>query len=395
MPDLSSYRAEFPILSRSVYMISNSLGAMPRRVSGSLADYVETWATRGVRAWAERWWTMGTEVGDAIGRIIGAPAGSVSMHENVTTAHGVVLSCLPVPGRRRRIVCCAGDFPSTIYLLRAQHALGFELTIVPAEADFAVDVAKVVDAIDETTAIVAISHVLFRSSFILDPRPIIERAHAVGAQVVLDTYQSAGIIPVDVTALGVDFATGGCLKWLCGGPGNAFLYTRPDLLRTVRPRLTGWFSHSEPFAFNLDAFEPHADARRMMNGTPSIPAWYAALPGLRILQEIGIAVVRARSQALTARLLEAVDQHGFRTIAARDPTQLAGTVAVDVPDALLAARTLNARDYVVDYRPGVGIRVSPHFYNTEDEVDRLMTELARIVAAKDYALDVTGPTIVT
>ena len=209
MPDLSTYRAEFPILSRSVYMISNSLGAMPRGVSASLADYAEIWATRGVRAWAERWWTMGTEVGDAIGRLIGAPAGSVSMHENVTTAHAVALSCLPVPGRRRRIVCCAGDFPSTIYLLRAQHALGFELTIVPAEADFTVDAARIVDAIDETTAIVAISHVLFRSSFIVDPRPIIERAHAVGAQVVLDTYQSAGIIPVDVTALGVDFATGG------------------------------------------------------------------------------------------------------------------------------------------------------------------------------------------
>ncbi len=395
MSDLSTYRAEFPILSRSVYMISNSLGAMPRAVSASLSDYAETWATRGVRAWAERWWTMGNEVGDAIGRLIGAPAGSVSMHENVTTAHAVALSCLPVPGGRRHIVCCAGDFPSTIYLLRAQHALGFELKIVPTEADFTVNAAKIVDAIDETTAIVAISHVLFRSSFIVDPRPIIERAHAVGAQVVLDTYQSAGIIPVDVTALGVDFATGGCLKWLCGGPGNAFLYTRPDLLRTVRPRLTGWFSHTEPFAFGLDAFEPQADARRMMNGTPSIPAWYAALPGLRILEQVGIALVRARSQALTGRVLEVADRHGLHTIATRDPTQLAGTVAVDVPDALLAARTLNARDYVVDYRPGVGIRISPHFYNTEDEVDRLMAELARIVATKDYDPGATRGSIVT
>jgi kynureninase len=395
MSDLSTYRAEFPILSRSVYMISNSLGAMPRAVSASLADYAETWATRGVRAWAERWWTMGTELGDAIGRIVGAPANSVSMHENVTTAHAIVLSCLPVPGRRRRIVCCAGDFPSTIYVLRAQEALGFELTIVPAEADFSVDVARVADAIDDTTAIVAISHVLFRSSFILDPRPIIERAHAVGAQVVLDTYQSAGIIPVDVTGLGVDFATGGCLKWLCGGPGNAFLYTRPDLLATVRPRLTGWFSHSEPFAFGIDAFEPHADARRMMNGTPSIPAWYAALPGLRILEAVGIAAVRARSQALTARVLDGADRHGFRTIARRDPSRLAGTVALDVPDAPLVARTLSARDYVVDYRRGVGIRVSPHFYNTEDEVDQLMEELARIVATKDYDTNATRAGIVT
>ena len=395
MSDLSRYRAEFPILSRAVYMISNSLGAMPRGVAASLAEYADTWATRGVRAWAERWWTMGTEVGDAIGRIIGAPAGSVSMHENVTTAHAVVLSCLPVPGRRRRLVCCAGDFPSTIYLLRAQGALGFELTIVPAEADFSVDVQRVVDAIDHTTALVAISHVLFRSSFILDPQPIIERAHAVGAQVVLDTYQSAGIIPVDVTALGVDFATGGCLKWLCGGPGNAFLYTRPDLLRIVRPRLTGWFSHGEPFAFDLGPFEPHADARRMMNGTPSIPAWHAALPGLRILDEIGIGAVRGRSQALAARLLDAVDQHGYRTIAPRDPARLAGTVAIDVPDALLVARTLNARDFVVDYRTGVGIRVSPHFYNTEAEIDELISELARILRTREYDAGAARPTIVT
>jgi kynureninase len=390
-----SYRDEFPILSRSVYMISNSLGAMPRGVTASLAEYAETWATRGVRAWAERWWTMGTEVGDAVGRIIGAPPGSVSMHENVTTAHAVALSCLPVPGSRRRLVCSAGDFPSTIYLLRAQAALGFELTIVPVEPDCSVDVQRVVDAIDETTAIVAISHVLFRSSFILDPRPIVERAHAVGAQVVLDTYQSAGIIPVDVTALGVDFATGGCLKWLCGGPGNAFLYTRPDLLRVVRPRLTGWFAHAEPFAFDAGELDPHADARRMLNGTPSIPAWHAALPGLRILEEIGIDAVRTRSQALTRRLLDQVDEHGFRTVAARDPARLAGTVAIDVPDALLAARTLNSRDYVVDYRAGVGIRVSPHFYNTEAEVDQLIGELARIVRTRDYDPTASRRTVVT
>ena len=395
MPDPLSYRPEFPILADSVYMISNSLGAMPRGVAVSLAEYADTWATRGVRAWAERWWTMGTEVGDAVGRIIGAPAGSVSMHENVTTAHAVALSCLPVTGRRRRLLCCAGDFPSTIYLLRAQEAFGFELNIVPAEADLSVDVQRVVDAIDDTTAIVAISHVLFRSSFIVDPRPIIERAHAAGAQVVLDTYQSAGIIPLDVAGLGVDFATGGCLKWLCGGPGNAFLYTRPDLLSAVRPRLTGWFSHGEPFAFDPGPFEPLPDARRMMNGTPSIPAWYAALPGLRILEEVGIDAVRARSQTLTARLLDGIDGHGLRTVAPRDPARLAGTVAIDVPDALLVTRTLNARDVVVDFRAGAGIRVSPHFYNTESEIDELVAELARIVRTRDYDAGAASRTIVT
>jgi kynureninase len=386
MRSLTAYRPEFPILDRTVYMISNSLGAMPRAVAESLAEYADTWATRGVRAWGERWWAMNRETGDAVGRIIGAPAGSVSMHENVTTAHAVVLSTLPLPGRRTQLVCCSGDFPSTLYLCRAQQALGFELVVVPAERGCTIDESRLVEAIGERTALVLISHVLFRSSWVIDPRPIVERAHAVGARVVLDTYQSAGIVPLDVTSLGVDFATGGCLKWLCGGPGNAFLYTRPDLLAELRPRLTGWFAHPNPFAFDVDteAFEPPADARRMLSGTPAIPAWYAALPGLRIIDEVGVGRIRERSHALTQRLLDHVDAHGFSTVASRTPERLGGTVAVDVPDALAVARTLNARDVVVDYRPGVGIRISPHFYNTDEDVDATMAEIARIVRTKDY-----------
>jgi kynureninase len=390
--DLSALRAEFPILERTVYMISNSLGAMPRGAATGLAEYAQTWATRGVRAWAERWWAMGTEVGDRIGQLIGANPGSVSMHENVTTAHAIVLSTLPIGTPRRRIVVTEGDFPSTIYLCRAQETLGFELVVVPAEPDMSVKVERVIEAIDDRTALVAVSHVLFRSAFILDPAPIIERAHAVGAQVVLDTYQSAGIVPLTVSGLRVDFATGGCLKWLCGGPGNAFLYTRPDRLPVLRPRLTGWFSHPEPFAFGPGEFEPLPDARRMMNGTPSIPAWHAALAGLELMLNVGIDRIRDRSRAMTARLLAHVDAHGYRTVAPRNPDRLGGTVAIDVPDGLAVARTLNARDYVVDYRPGAGIRVSPHVYNTDDEVNALIDELTRIVKTKEYVEPMTrGP----
>jgi kynureninase len=385
MDPLTRWRDEFPILSRSVYMISNSLGAMPRGVEASLAAYAQTWATRGVRAWAERWWTMGREVAEHVGAIVHAPAASVSLHENVSTAHAVALSTLPPPGRRDTIVCTAGDFPSMVYQFRAQQALGFRLVVVPARDDFTVDTARVVDSIDERTALVAVSHVLFKSSFILDPAPIVERARAVGAPVMLDLYQSAGIIPVDLTALGVDFAAGGCLKWLCGGPGNAFLYTRPDRLPSMRPRFTGWFSHPEPFAFSTEDFEPLADARRMGNGTPAIPAYYAALPGLRIIRDVGVDRIRTASRELTSGLLEAIDRYGFTTIATRDPDRLAGTVAVDVPDALAVARTLNARDFVVDYRPGVGIRLSPHFYNTGDEIAAVVNEIARIVERRDYA----------
>jgi kynureninase len=292
-----------------------------------------------------------------------------------------------------------------VYLYRAQQQTGFELRIVPGEADLTMRTDRVLDAIDEHTAVVAVSHVLFRTSYIIDAHAIARRAREVGAISILDTYQSAGIIPVDVAALGVDFAVGGCLKWLCGGPGNAFMYTHPDRRSTARPAFTGWLAQRRPFDFELgsdpdfgaidtaprdeartspDLTPFRDDAMRMMNGTPSIPAYYAAIAGLDIINEVGVDRIRARSRELTARLLALVDEHGFSSAAARDPERLAGTVAVNVPDALAVARTLKARNFVVDYRPPVGVRISPHFYNTIDEVERIMAEIRSIVEKRDY-----------
>jgi kynureninase len=309
------------------------------------------------------------------------------MLENVTTAHMVALSCLRPSGTRRRIVCAAMDFPSMLYLYRAQQALGFDVTIVPAEEDLTVRTDRFVEAIDDTAAAVAFSHVLFRTSYIMDAAAIAKRAREAGARVILDTYQSAGIIPVDVTALDVDFAVGGCLKWLCGGPGNAFLYARPDVRKHVRPSFTGWVSHRNPFAFEVDPPEDRDvrdDAMGMMNGTPSIPAYYAALAGLDIIHEVGVDRIREQSTRLTRRLLALVDKHGFTSAASRDPQRLAGTVAISVPDALQVARTLKAREFIVDYRPPVGVRLSPHFYNTVEEIDRVVDEIASIVRKRDY-----------
>jgi kynureninase len=381
---LEGWREEFPILHGSLYMISNSLGAMPRAAARSLAEYAETWATRGVRAWEERWWEMAGEVGNHVGAIVGAPAGSVSMHDNVTTAQMVALSCLAPRGRRRKIVCSAADFPSMVRLYRAQESLGFEVHVVDAGADLDVGEDRLVDAIDEETLIVAFSHVLFRTSFIVDPRPVVERARRVGALTMLDVYQSAGIVPLDVSELGVDFATGGCLKWLCGGPGNGFLYTRPERLAALRPRFTGWLALARPFAFDLDDDAVRDDGLRMMNGTPPIPAYYAALPGLDIIGRVGVDRIRAQSRRMTAHLLDLVDHRGWPTRTPRTPDRVAGTVAIDVPDALPASRALKARDVLVDYRPRVGIRVSPHFYNTFDELDRLVRTLDEVLDAKDF-----------
>jgi len=384
MTDLGKWRDEFPILSRSVYMISNSLGAMPRKTAAYLAEYANTWATRGVRGWEDRWWEMPLEVGNRIARIIGAPAGTVSMHENVTSAHMTALSCVRPSGDRTRIVCSAMDFPSMIYLYRAQQRYGFDVHVVPASTDLSVSTDRMLEAIDRRTTVVAVSHVLFRTSYIMDAAAIAARARDVGATMILDTYQSAGIIPLDVTALGVDVVVGGCLKWLCGGPGNAFMYTRPDRLADARPAFTGWLSRRQPFAFEADDEGRRDDAMRMMNGTPSIPAYYAALAGLEIIGEVGVTRIREHSIALTAHLLSLVDRYGFKSAASRDANRLAGTVAIDVPDAPLVARTLKAREFLVDYRPPVGIRISPHFYNTRDEIDRIMAEMASIVSKRDY-----------
>src|SRR3954467_1235828 len=286
--DLARWRAEFPILARTVYMINNSLGAMPRQAGQHLVDYANAWATRGGRGWEERWWEMPLEIGNQIARIIGAPAGTVSMHENVTTAHMVALSTVQPSPARRRIVCTAMDFPSVVYLARAQQRSGFELHVVSAEDDLTVRTDRILDAIDERTAVVAVSHVLFRTSYILDAAAIARRARDVGALSILGTYQAAGIIPVDVGELGVDFAVGGCLKWLCGGPGNGWLYVRPDLIDTLEPRFTGGMAHENPVPFEPPPIRYTKGPMRFLNGTPQIPALYAAIEGLRIVNEVGV-----------------------------------------------------------------------------------------------------------
>ncbi len=391
---IESLRAEFPILESNVYMISNSLGAMPRGARDGLAEYAEVWGSRGIRAWGETWWEMGGEIGNCIGEIIGAPAGSICMQENVTTAQMTVLSSLRPTADRNTIVATEMDFPSLLYLYEAQREAGFDLKLVPGEPDLSVRTDKILDAIDESTLVVAVSHVLFRNSYILEAAAIVEKARSVGARVLLDVYQSAGIIPLDVTALGVDYAVGGCLKWLCGGPGTGFLYTHPDLLAAAKPKFTGWLAHREPFSFE-PTLRTRDDAMRLMNGTPPIPAYYAARAGLEIIKQVGVDNIREQSKRMTAHLLRRVDALGFQFHASRDPERIAGTVAVDVPDGRFVARTLHRNDYLVDYRVKAGIRISPHFYNTFDEIDAIMNEMARIVRENDYDLDEPFASVVT
>jgi kynureninase len=378
-PDLLAWREEFSILARVTYLISNSLGAMPRAVREALASYADDWATEGVRSWETRgWFTLPVEVGDLIAPLLGAPAGSVSTHANVTLASAVVASCLDFTGERNRIVCSALNFPSIIYLYRQQERRGARLHLVDSPDGIHVPLDDMLAAIDERTALVPISHVIFKSAFIQDVEAIVRRAREVGALVALDTYQSAGAMPVEVARWDVDFAVGGTLKWLCGGPGVAYLYVKPELAAELEPALTGWMAHREPFAFDPGPMERNDGAWRFANGTPAIPALRACRPGLEIVNRVGVEVIRANSLRQTRRLIDAADARGWTVNTPRDDAQRGGTVSIMVPDCERVSRELLARDILIDFRPGAGIRLSPHFYTTDQEIDRAVAAIAEL-----------------
>jgi len=383
--DLLRYRAEFPILERTTYLISNSLGAMPRGVYDSLRSYADTWATRGVRAWHEGWWELAGKVGDEIGVLMNAPSGSVSTHQNVTTCQAVVASCFDFSGPRNKIVFSDMNFPSVIYFWQAQQRSGARVQMVKTDDGITVPTERLLEAIDEQTLLVPISHVIFRSSYIQDAQAIIEKAHRVGAMVVLDTFQSLGSVPVDVTALNVDFVCGGVLKWLCGGPGVAYLYVRPDLGGKLEPKLTGWFAHQNSMGFEVGPIQYADPPYRFMNGTTHIPALEAARPGLKIIREIGVPRIREKSKRQTAKLIELADRHDWRVNTPRDPEKRGGTVSIAMPDAFDVCQELLRRDILVDYRPQAGVRMSPHFYTTDQEIEAAIAAVDEILHTRSLA----------
>jgi kynureninase len=384
MDELLKWRGEFPILGRTTYMISNSLGAMPRGVYDSMRAYADSWAERGVRAWEEGWWEMAVGVGDKIAPLIGAAPGEISLHQNVTLTQAVISSCFDFRGARNKVVMTDLEFPSIQYFYHEQRRKGARVELVASSDAVRIDLDKFLAAIDETTLLVPISHVLFRSSYIVDARAIIERAHRVGAHVILDTFQAAGTIPIDVRALAADFAVGGVLKWLCGGPGVAYLYVRENLRAKLQPALTGWIAHQRPFAFEAGAIEPRSDSFRYLNGTPHVPALFACQPGLDILNAVGISAIREKSMRMTTRLMEGAKSRGWRVNTPENCAERAGTVSVDCPHAAEVCRELLAREILVDYRPKAGVRLSPHFYNREDECDFALAQMEEILRTQAW-----------
>jgi kynureninase len=374
---LLEYRAKFPALEQCVHLISHSLGCVPAQAAHDLAEFAEEWKTKSITAWSD-WLPEVDRAAMRIEKIIGAPRGSVIMHTNVSTIMAVVASCFEFKPERNKVVYEALQFPTVSYVWQAEQRRGAECVLVESKDGKTIDTEAMIAAIDERTLIVPMSHVVFSSAYIQDAKRIAARAREVGAHVVLDCYQSIGIIPVDVVDLGVSFACGGSVKYLCGGPGAAWLYVRPDLIEQFAPRVTGWFGNEAPFAFTMPDQTYADNVWRYMGGTPAIAALYQARAGQTIVGEIGATKIREKSLWLTTKCIQWVDELGFTLNTPREASQRGGSVVFDFVGSADVCRELNRRKFFCDHRPGVGIRIAPHFYTKAEEIDLFFGELKKI-----------------
>ncbi|HEX5719514.1 MAG TPA: aminotransferase class V-fold PLP-dependent enzyme, partial [Thermoanaerobaculia bacterium] len=359
----------------------NSLGAMPRGVEDELAAFARAWGERGVRAWHEGWWEMSAETGDLLAPLLGVRPGAVSMHQNVSVAAALFISAIDYPAARNRIVYTELNFPNVMYLMEGESRKGAEIVMVPSDDGIGVPTERLLAAIDERTRLVPISHTLFRSAFVQDAQAIARRCREVGAILLLDVYQSAGVLPLELEAWGVHAATGGSVKWLCGGPGAGFLWVNPEIAETLQPTLTGWQADEEPFQFRPGPIHYRKEANwRFLTGTPNIPALYSCRSGYKIVAGVGAQRIRERSLALTNHLIQAAEEAGFEVRTPRDPKHRGGTVSIWHEDAERLCHELIAREIICDYRPRAGIRLSPHFYNTEAELDHAIATLRQLAS---------------
>ena len=374
-------REEFPTLASGRHLLSHSLGPVPRAARGSMLAYYDAWEHHTSEdAWATSWWELSARVGDRIARILGGASGSVQIQPNASIALASVASCFDFSeGKRNKVVTSALDFPSMEYIWYAQRRVGARVEVVPSEDGITIPLERILDAIDDTTALVALSHVSFRSSYRVDAQAIVERAHRHGALVLLDVYQSAGALELKATDWQVDFLIGGTIKWLCGGPACGYLYVRPDLQNDLQPRLTGWVAHAEPFGFAHAPMHYDNSVRRFAQGTPSIPALYSVQPGLQVIEEVGIKTIEAESRRRTEWMIDFALERGWKVNSPRDVNERGGSVMIYVEDGPAMVKRLAERRVFVDSRPGVGLRMSPHFFNTDEEVREAMGILAELI----------------
>lgn len=381
---LSSYRSQFPILEDTTYLISHSLGAMPRGVYDKLQSYADLWATRGIRAWAEGWWQMPVTTGSLVAPLIGANPGEVVMHQNVSVAVSVILSALNYKTSRNRILYVDVEFPTVIYVIEAQRGRGAEPVAIQSSDGLEVPIEELLNAIDERTLIVPLSYVFFKTSTKIDMERVVKKAHENGAYVLADLYQATGTVPVDVKEWDVDFAVGGSVKWLCGGPGAGYLYVKPELYSRLEPAVTGWVAHEHPFSFETGPIKYAENSMRFLHGSPQIPALYAAEAGYELINQVGVTEIREKSLRQTELMFGICDHYDYKIQTPRSPQQRGGTVVIDVPYGDAVVKELTTRNVLTDYRPGAGIRISPHFYTLDSEVESALAEINDILKSKSY-----------
>ncbi|HEX6718725.1 MAG TPA: aminotransferase class V-fold PLP-dependent enzyme [Pyrinomonadaceae bacterium] len=373
------HRDEFPTLASGIHLLSHSLGPVPRAARESMLSYIDAWEHHTSEdAWATSWWTLSRRVGDRIAQILGGAPGSVQIQPNASLALATVASCYDFKPGRNKVVTTALDFPSMEYFWDAQRQMGAQIEVVPSDG-VSVRLEQILDAIDNETCLVGLAHTSYRSSSRVDAPAIVEHAHAKGAQVLLDVYQSAGVLQLNAADWNVDFLIGGTIKWLCGGPSCGYLYVRPDLQRGLRPRLTGWVAHDSPFEFAHAPMRYAKSVRRFAQGTPSIPALYSAIPGLEIIEQVGVANIAAESQRRTQLMLDFAAERGWTINTPLDKNQRGGSVMIGVDDAPVMVERLAERRVFVDWRPGTGLRMSPHFFNTDEEVEEALSILAELM----------------
>jgi kynureninase len=374
---LLEYRKSFPALEECVHMISHSLGCVPAQAKDDLAEFFELWRTKSITAWSD-WLPEVDRAAERIEKIISAPKGTVIMQHNVSQIMATVASCFDYTPERNKVVYEALQFPTVSYVWQAESRRGANCVLVPSKDGITIDTDAMCEAIDDHTLVVPMSHVVFSSGYIQDAKKICARAKQVGAHVVLDCYQSIAIVPLDVVDLGVSFACGGSVKYVCGGPGAAWLYVRPDLVEQFAPRVTGWFGNEAPFAFTMPA-QSYADTVwRYMGGTPAVAALYQARAGQRIVGEIGARRIRDKSLVMTQACIDWVDEMGLKLNSPRAPEIRGGSVVFDFVGSADVCRELNRRKFFCDHRPGVGIRIAPHFYNKREEIELFFTEVKKI-----------------
>jgi len=389
--DLSTIRKEFPILDKCVYLISNSLGAVPRQVRKDILAFYDLWSDQGVSSWGQEWWDLARNVGDQIASLLHAEKNSVAMMTNATQAHWIALSTkfLHKDRSRKKIIMTDHDFPSSLYAVqKISEFMDWKVRIIQSLGKPSIDVDNILDHIDEQTLFVSTSHVYFKTAYVQEVSKITDHARRMGAWTVIDGYHAPGCLPVNLTELDVDFYIGGCLKWLCGGPGNAFLYIKPELASRIQPQLTGWMAHKSPFSFSKD-MDYTQGSYRFMSGTPPIPSLYTARAGLEIIDSIGVQQIRQKSISQTRLIIENSKRRDYGVFSPQEDSFRGGAVSVHLPHAFQVKQALEARKIKVDYRKGKNrepdvIRIGPHFYTLEEEIHSLFETIDAIYTTKEY-----------